>query len=274
MTRFGQHGTIAGNEHAHRATREVFMGTLRDILATRHGIDITEQQEQILFDDLHAIMEINKTMNLTRILSEEDGMVLHLEDSVLGLPYVNDAPVGLYGDLGTGGGFPGIPLCVLTGRETLLVDSVKKKVRALEPVAEELGIGDRLSTYSGRIEDLALERPREFSVLTARALSSLGSLLELASPLLRKGGRLVCYKAQPTEEELEIAFGIMKPLGFELVCDDSHELSDGSTRRIFVFQKAANPRIALPRRVGMAQRNPLTPADFAQKSGQKSRKRR
>ena len=85
MARFGQHGTIAGNEHAHRATREVFMGTLRDILATRHGIDITEQQEQILFDDLHAIMEINKTMNLTRILSEEDGMVLHLEDSVLRL---------------------------------------------------------------------------------------------------------------------------------------------------------------------------------------------
>ena len=66
----------------------------------------------------------------------------------------------------------------------------------------------------------------------------------------------------------------LKPLGFELVCDDSHELSDGSTRRIFAFQKAANPRIALPRRVGMAQRNPLTPADFAQKSGQKSKKRR
>lgn len=274
MPRLGQHGTIAGIEHAHRATREVSMGTLRDILATRHGIDITEQQEQLLFDDLHAIMKINKTMNLTRILSEEDGIVLHLEDSVLGLPYVNDAPVGLYGDLGTGGGFPGIPLCVLTGRETLLVDSVKKKVRALEPVAEELGVGDRLSTYGGRIEDLALERPKEFSVLTARALSSLGSLLELASPLLRKGGRLVCYKAQPTDEELEIAFGIMKPLGFELVCDDSHELSDGSTRRVFVFQKVANARIALPRRVGMAQRSPLMPADFTKKSSQKNKKRR
>ena len=274
MVRLGRHGTIASIEHAHCATREVSMGTLRDILATRHGIDITEQQEQLLFDDLHAIMEINKTMNLTRILSEEDGAVLHLEDSVLGLPYVNDAPVGLYGDLGTGGGFPGIPLCVLTGRETLLVDSVKKKVRALEPVAEELGVGERLSTYGGRIEDLALERPKEFSVLTARALSSLGSLLELASPLLRKSGRLVCYKAQPTEEELEIAFGIMKSLGFELVCDDSHELSDGSTRRIFVFEKVANPRIALPRRIGMAQRNPLTPADFTQKGSQKNKKRR
>ena len=66
----------------------------------------------------------------------------------------------------------------------------------------------------------------------------------------------------------------MKPLGFELVCDDSHELSDGSTRRIFVFEKVANPRIALPRRIGMAQRNPLTPADFTQKGSQKNKKRR
>ena len=137
------------------------MGTLRDILATRHGIDITEQQEQILFDDLHAIMEINKTMNLTRILSEEDGMVLHLEDSVLGLPYVNDAPVGLYGDLGTGGGFPGIPLCVLTGRETLLVDSVKKKVRAWSLLPKSSA--------------LAIAFPRMAAVLRTSPLSVRGS---------------------------------------------------------------------------------------------------
>ena len=111
-------------------------------------------------------------------------------------------------------------------------------------------------------------------MLTARALRLARVTARAGLAPLRKGGRLVCYKAQPTEEELEIAFGIMKPLGFDLVCDDGHELSDGSTRRIFVFQKAANPRIALPspRRHGAAQ--PLTPADFAQKSGQKSKKRR
>lgn len=250
------------------------MGKLLEIMDQQHGIVLTEQQESLLFDDLHAIMEINQTMNLTRILSEEDGMVLHLEDSVLGLPYVQAAPEGLYGDLGTGGGFPGIPLCILTGRETLLVDSVKKKVRALEPVAETLGIGDALSTYGGRIEDLALERRGMFSVLTARALSSLGSLLELASPLLREGGRLVCYKAQPSDEELDTAFGIMKPLGFKLVCDDAHELSDGSHRRIFVFEKVGNARIELPRRIGMAQRNPLTAADFKAKPKPKARKNR
>ena len=247
------------------------MGKLRDIMSQMHGIDITEQQESLLFEDLHAIMEINKTMNLTRILSEEDGMVLHLEDSVLGLPYVQQAPNGLYADLGTGGGFPGMPLCILTGRETVLVDSVKKKVRSLEPVAEQLGIGDRLSTYGGRIEDLALERAGEFSVLTARALSSLGALLELASPLLCRGGRLVCYKAQPSEEELDVAFGIMKPLGFDMVRDDSHELSDGSHRRIFVFEKVGKPRIELPRRIGLAQRSPLTADDFKPKRKPKAK---
>ena len=250
------------------------MGKLRDIMSQMHGIDITEQQESLLFDDLHAIMEVNKTMNLTRILSEEDGMVLHLEDSVLGLPYVQQAPDGLYADLGTGGGFPGIPLCILTGRETVLVDSVKKKVRALEPVAEQLGVGERLSTYSGRIEDLAVERAGEFSVLTARALSSLGALLELSSPLLQQGGRLVCYKAQPSDEELEIAFGIMEPLGFKLVCDEAHELSDGSHRRIFVFEKVGKPYIELPRRIGLAQRSPLTVDDFKPKPKTKSKAKR
>lgn len=136
------------------------MGTLRDILATRHGIDITEQQEQILFDDLHAIMEINKTMNLTRILSEEDGMVLHLEDSVLGLPYVNDAPVGLYGDLGTGGGFPGIPLCVLTAAK--LCSSIRLRRRfalwSLLPKSSALAIAFPRMAAVLKISPLSVRR--------------------------------------------------------------------------------------------------------------------
>lgn len=134
------------------------MTAFSELMKTRYGIEVSDTQEELLLKDLHAIMEVNKVMNLTRITSEEEGMVLHLEDSLTGLPYVNDAPQGLYGDLGTGGGFPGIPLCIMTGRQTMLVDSVKKKVRALEEVASDLGLQEQITGYDGRIEDLALEK--------------------------------------------------------------------------------------------------------------------
>lgn len=233
------------------------MGRLAELMMEYHGIEVGDERERLLMDDLHAIMDVNKTMNLTRILSEEGGVVLHLEDSLTGLPYINDAPEGLYGDLGTGGGFPGIPLCIMTGRETLLVDSVKKKVVALESVAKNIGLGDRVGVYAGRIEDLAKEKRGCFSVLTARALSSLPSLMELASPLLRRGGLLVCYKAQPSDDEVENALEIQSLLGLSLKHDQGFQLSDGSTRRIFVFEKTGESRIKLPRRVGLAQKDPL-----------------
>lgn len=209
--------------------------------------------------DLHAIMKINETMNLTRILSEEGGIVLHLEDSLTGLPFMEDAPRGAYADLGTGGGFPGIPLCIMTGRPTLLVDSVQKKVRALQGVADGLGLADKVDVYAGRIEDLGRERAGEFSVLTARALSALGSLMELASPLLKQGGVLLCYKAQPSEEEVSCALGIQELVGLTLRERRDFSLSDGSTRCMFVFEKTARPRVKLPRRVGLAQKEPLRP---------------
>lgn len=233
------------------------MGQLKEIMSECHDIEISEEQEQLLMADLHAIMKVNETMNLTRILSEEGGIVLHLEDSLTGLPFINDAPEGLYADLGTGGGFPGIPLCIMTGRKTVLVDSVQKKVRSLEGVAEELGLGELVSGYGGRIEDLARERKGHFAVLTARALSALPSLLELAAPLLRKGGRLLCYKAQPSEEEVQGAIDLEEMLGMKLVSRTDFKLSDGSTRCMFVFEKFARARIKLPRRIGQAQKNPL-----------------
>lgn len=233
------------------------MATLCETMEEKHGIALTEDQERMLMQDLHAVMEINKVMNLTRIVSEESGVVLHLEDSLTGLPYVNAAPTGLYGDLGTGGGFPGIPLAVMTGRKTMLVDSVQKKVKSLEGVAASLGLGDAVSTYGGRIEDLALEKKGAFSVLTARALSALPSLMELAAPLLKMHGRLVCYKAKPSDEELQDACDLQGLLGLEIVEDHGFFLSDGSERRIIVFEKVSKPHIKLPRRVGMAQKNPL-----------------
>lgn len=207
---------------------------------------------------LDSILEANKVTNLTRITDGEQARLLHIEDSLVGLPEVNEAPTGLYGDLGSGGGFPGVPLALATGRKTLLVDSVKKKMAIVQSALDDLSLSEQISTSSERIEDLPLEYKEKFAVLTARALSKLVSLIELASPLLKKGGRLVCYKAQLSSEELEEALAVQDLVGMKMISQREICLSDGeTTRTIVVFEKIGKSRIKLPRRIGLAQKQPL-----------------
>lgn len=209
---------------------------------------------------LDLVLEVNKTINLTRITDRSEAEILHLEDSLVGLEEVNAAPAGLYGDLGSGGGFPGVPLALATGRDTVLVDSVKKKMAVVGQLIDQLGLSNQIATCDDRIEYLALDRPGSFSVLTARALSRLVSLLELASPLLIKGGRLVCYKAQVADDELSEALAVQDLLGMKLISERKTLLSDGQTARtILVFEKTGRARLKLPRRVGAAQKTPLKP---------------
>lgn len=209
---------------------------------------------------LDSILEANKVTNLTRITDGEQARLLHIEDSLVGLPEVNEAPTGLYGDLGSGGGFPGVPLALATGRKTLLVDSVKKKMAIVQSALDDLSLSEQISTSSERIEDLPLEYKEKFAVLTARALSKLVSLIELASPLLKEGGRLVCYKAQLSSEELEEALAVQDLVGMKMISQREICLSDGeTTRTIVVFEKIGKSRIKLPRRIGLAQKQPLRP---------------
>lgn len=209
---------------------------------------------------LDSILEANKVTNLTRITDGEQARLLHIEDSLVGLPEVNEAPTGLYGDLGSGGGFPGVPLALATGRKTLLVDSVKKKMAIVQSALDDLSLSEQISTSSERIEDLPMEYKEKFAVLTARALSKLVSLIELASPLLKKGGRLVCYKAQLSSEELEEALAVQDLVGMKMISQREICLSDGeTTRTIVVFEKIGKSRIKLPRRIGLAQKQPLRP---------------
>lgn len=216
------------------------------------------KESDLILKYLELILDVNKTINLTRIEDFRQALILHVEDSLSALTEIDDAPEGLYGDLGTGGGFPGVPIAIESKRRTILVDSVKKKAHAVENVLEELGLSESISVYGGRIEELAIDHPGEFSVLTARALSQLPSLLELAAPLLRMNGRLVCYKARISDDEITRATVIEKLTGMKMVSRRTLVLSDGETcREIITFEKVSRPRLKLPRRIGMAQNNPL-----------------
>ena len=224
----------------------------------RKEADMDEEKMALLERHLALVIAANERVNLTRITSADEAWVLHVEDSLAGLPEVEAAPAGPLGDMGSGAGFPGIPLAVATGRHTMLIESVGKKAACLEEFAAELGLAGQVEVFAGRLEELCETRRASFAVLCARALSQTGALMELASPLLMPGGRLVCYKGQPSEEEVAHALGLQETLGMRFVSRRDFVLSDGETHRcILVFEKAGKPKVKLPRRTGLAQKKPL-----------------
>ena len=216
------------------------------------------EQRDLIEEHLRLVIAANEKINLTRIDSLDEGMLLHVEDSLAGLGELNQAPDGLYGDLGSGAGYPGIPLAIASGRQTVLIDARKKKMDVMQGIIEELGLVDRVSVFAGRAELLARTQSKRYAALTARALSQLPVLLELASPLLKQGGVLICYKANLSDEELDNAKRVRKLVGMSIQNDRSFTLGDGYKRRLLVFAKTDEPTVKLPRQEGIAQKHPLS----------------
>lgn len=215
-----------------------------------------------LISYLTEILEINKSLNLTAIRDFDDSLLLHLEDSLVAKPEVENSIEGQYLDLGCGGGFPGVPLGVATNRKSTLIDSRSKKIKAVDRAILKSGV-DRFcefETQATRIEDFSKQNKDKFAVVSARALSSLTSILELASPLLKIGGTLICLKAKIDKEELKCANSIKDVLGFSDFKIRSFTLSDGVTfREVLSVNKIKNSKLKLPRRNGLAQNSPLEP---------------
>lgn len=217
---------------------------------------LTTEQQLLIEQHLNLVIEANKTTNLTRIDSVDEAMLLHVEDSLVGLPEITNAPDGLYGDLGSGAGYPGIPLAIATGRDTMLIDARQRKIVVLNGIIEILGLSHQIKTYAGRAELLARKQAESFSVLSARALAKLSVLMELASPLLKQGGQLICYKAIVDPSELAHARQVQKATGLKLKSERDFQLGEYS-RKIIVFEKTSLPSLKLPRQEGQAQKNPL-----------------
>lgn len=215
--------------------------------------------DKILNQYLQELLLVNNKINLTRVTDINEARILHLEDSLAGLEEINESPEGLYGDLGSGCGFPGVALSIASNRRTILIDSVKKKMLAVQSILIELGLDNQIEILPDRIENVPNIFGEQFSVLTARALSSLPSLLELASPLLTIGGKFIAYKSHVDKSEIDNAKRIKELTGMSLENIYEYYLSDETTfRSLYIFRKSDNPTIELPRRIGMAQKNPLT----------------
>lgn len=220
------------------------------------GIELSDQQALKLIEYLQMVIEKNKVLNLTRIVEPTSAVRLHLIDSLLFARYMNGVKKFL--DLGTGAGFPGIPLCIVTDSRGVLLDSIHKKIDAVNEFITALSIGDRASAVADRVETFAISNRAQFDLVCARAVGQLDMLMEYASPLLRKDGMLVASKGNVQQEELVNAESVARCCGFELVSRETFELpSCSGHREMFVYKRSLKPKVKLPRRVGMAKSNPL-----------------
>ena len=228
---------------------------------TSYEITSTSEQRALLLKHLDLVVEKNKVVNLTRIVDDLDAIVLHVVDSLVMLPVLEAQGISgdyRYLDVGTGAGFPGIPLGIMTSASGMLVDSVGKKVAAVQEFIKELELQERLSAVAERVEQLALEHPRSFDLVTARAVADAGILVEYASPLLSNGGKLCILKANIEEAEIQRGDVTASLVGMCRVSRETFELPlEKGHREILVYSKISKSKVKLPRPIGMAKKKPL-----------------
>ena len=236
------------------ATQELLIDELKN-----YSISCTPDQATLLLKHLDLVIEKNRDLNLTRIDSVEDGIYLHIIDSLLASPLLMPCSQTVrILDLGTGGGYPGIPLAIHTGAQVTMIDSVQKKAHAVDEFVSKLGLSESCEVLPLRSEDVAKQNPESFDNVVARAVAQTNVLIEYAAPLLKTGGALVALKAQTSHEEIETASRAAELCGMEIVSRETFELPKAyGSREIIYIRKNTEPKIKLPRRPGMATKRPL-----------------
>lgn len=200
----------------------------------------------------------NAHTNLTAITDREGVYVRHFLDSLALAPFVSEAADSLV-DLGTGPGFPGLPLKLLRpALAVTLVDSVGKKTAFLAHLVAQLGLAG-VRVITARAEELGRDRgERErHAVVTARAVADLRVLAEYGLPLLRVGGRLLAPKGAAAHDEVAAATSALKLLGGEVEGVEPVILPGVDPRALVVIRKVAPTDPRYPRSVGTASRKPL-----------------
>lgn len=226
------------------------------------GLGVTLEPDARSAIDAHVrfLLAWTGAINLTAIREPADAALLHVLDSLAAAPPLEALGVDRLLDIGSGGGFPGLPLAVALGADrALLVDSVGKKVRFLRTVVEAIGMGQRIAAEQARSETLAHDpRDREaWPAVTARAVASLADLVELGLPLVAPGGVLVAWKRDPVGEELADAAGALAALRAGPVRVLSTGVPGLEDHRLVIVPRSGRIDARFPRDPAERRRRPL-----------------
>jgi 16S rRNA (guanine527-N7)-methyltransferase len=223
-------------------------------------IALSESQLDAIGDHVRLLVAWNAAINLSGIREPETIARQHVLDSLTAVPLLRRAGIDEFVDIGSGGGYPGLPLAVaLPARRALLVESIAKKARFLTAAVEVAGVGDRVAVVAGRAEDLAADPAHRgrWGAVVARAVADLTDLAELSLPLLRPGGLLVAWKRRPIDEEVARAARAVRQLGGRVVDLEAVTVPGLEDHLLAVIEKVAETPREFPRDPAARRRRPL-----------------
>lgn len=225
------------------------------------GITLTDKQKQQFDKFYELLIEWNKVMNLTGITEYEEVNEKHFIDSVSLVNAIDINKVETVIDIGTGAGFPGIPLKIVFPQlKVVLLDSLNKRINFLNKVIGELGLAD-IKTIHGRAEDYAkqAEYREQFDLCVSRAVANLSTLSEYCIPYVKVGGVFIPYKSGEIDEEVKQAEKAIYILGGKLDEVIKFQLPDTEINRSFVkINKTQNTAKKYPRKAGLPSKEPLS----------------
>lgn len=209
--------------------------------------------EEEKFEKYYALLlEWNKKFNLTKITEKKDVELLHFKDSVLPQDFIGKGAELL--DLGSGAGFPAIPLKIVRNDlNVTMVDSVGKKVNFLNEVIKSLGLSNTIALHS-RIEEIG---PKKYDAVTSRALAPLVVLCEYSLPYLKIGGIMLAYKSVDISEELKEATNAIRILGGEEPQIKEAALNEEIKRKFIIIKKIKETPQGYPRGGNKPRLKPL-----------------
>ena len=226
--------------------------------AKKVNIEIDNKKEEQFYNYMKLLLEWNEKINLTAITEQNDIILKHFIDSITINKYIEQSNSII--DIGTGAGFPGIPLKIMNqNKKITLVDSLNKRINFLNEVCKEISL-ENIQCIHARAEELAsdLEYRENYETVVSRAVARLNVLIEYMLPFVKKGGLCICMKGPNIDGELEEAKNAIKVLGGKIKSVESFFLPDSDIERnVIIIEKVAETPKKYPRKAGLPSKQPI-----------------
>lgn len=216
--------------------------------AAEFGLSLQEEQCGGFERYLQQLLEWNEKMNLTAITEPDEVMTKHFLDSLLVFAAAEIPQNAAVIDIGTGAGFPGVPMKLYrSDLQMTLLDSLNKRLLFLDALCKELGLEAKLLHQRAEEGGRSAALREKFDIAVSRAVAALPELCEYCLPYVKKGGLFLALKGLKAEEELEAAQRAISVLGGKLEEKKTFSLPDGSSRTLLLIRKISQTPAKYPR---------------------------